>query len=58
MFISSPKKFRRCINDDFTGFGLPKYVIYYRPTYYVHWTFCVESLVLWLLRSDAGMAAW
>ena len=57
MFISIPKKFHRHINGDFTGFDLPKYVIYYRTTYSIHWRFSVVGLVLLPLKNDAGIIA-
>ena len=55
MFISNPKKFRRCINGDFTGFDLPKYLIYYRSTYCTHWPFSAVSLLP--LKNDARIIA-
>ena len=53
MFISNPTKFCRYINGDFTGFDLPKYVIYCRTTYSIHWSFSVVGLILLPLKNDA-----
>ena len=58
MFIGNPKKFRIYINDDFTSFGLPKYLIYYRNIYSIHWPFSVVDLVLTPLNNDARTKAW
>ena len=56
-FISSPTKFRRCINGDFIGFDWPKFLIYYRTTYSIHWPFSAVSLVLSPLKNDARIIA-
>ena len=57
MVISSPTKFCRCINGDFTSFDLPKYHIYYHTTYSIQWPFSVVGLVLLLLKNDARIIA-
>ena len=57
MFISSPTKFRRCIDGDFTGFDLPKYLIYYRTTYSLHWPFSAVGLVLLPRKNEASLIA-
>ena len=57
MFISSPTKIRKSINGDFTGFDLPKYLIYDRTTYSIHWPFSVVGLDILPLKNDAGIIA-
>ena len=46
MFISNPKKFCWYINHDLNSFSLPKYFIYYRNIYSIHWPSSVVGLVL------------
>ena len=55
--LAALQEFRKCINGDFTGFDLPKYLIYYRVTYSIQWSFSVVGLVLFPLKNDARMIA-
>ena len=56
MIISSPTKFRRWINGEFTDFDLPKY-LYYRTTYSIQWPFSVVGLFLLPLKDGARIIA-
>ena len=55
--VYCPTKFQRCINGDFTGFDLPKYLIYYRTTYSIHRPFSTVGLVPLPLTNDARIIA-